>query len=481
MDRQRLIDLLNLKPKEVVTKGRVIGSASLGSKDAPPSTEVSRYALELDLFDQSQGGKLLRHNHHLRETKLDPEAVSDFYSLNFLTSPRIVEKCEDERRLEFVTKTLQTPEYLALHRSTELNPIASELATVELSKSYADLKQEDEKREEKKEEQRARGRPVNEAKEQMKAEIACMKAVSSGLKKAEKEVEEYEETMSALGCGSGPTSAKKMDVGKTALLFQKVKDSSMLRSIFDKAGRCRRLAQSQQRRKIKHGMDEFVGVTLGGKIEHLLPQELAMLSLPEMELDAMRRLIESQMMSKEYRGVERVGKGPIIMTVDKSGSMHGAPIEWACAIALSMAYIARHQKRFCVLIGYAGGREGDVLVLPPGKWDEGALLEWLSQPAFGGTDLDIPIDVLPTEYWPDLLKQGLKRGVTDLIIVTDAIVRLLPDMEQRFLKWKEEEKVKCISIILGQKAGDLRRICNETYEIPHLDLSQEAVQKILSI
>ena len=269
MDRNELISMLGIKPKEPsLSQSKKLASYA---STPTPLTQISPHALELDQFDKAQGGKLLRHNHHLRETNLEPEVVSDFFSLNFLTNPQIVEQCKDERRLEFVQKTMDSPDYLALHRSTELNPVASELACVELSQAFKKLRDEDKQQQEKNEQKKKQGKRVNPEREAMKSDLACMRAVGKALKKANQEVEDYEETMTALGCGPGQGGNEKLDVGKLAQTFQKTKDSPVLRRIMELAGRYRRAAQAKQRQKVIHGMDDMVGCVLDGDVGRLLP------------------------------------------------------------------------------------------------------------------------------------------------------------------------------------------------------------------
>ena len=70
-----------------------------------------------------------------------------------------------------------------------------------------------------------------------------------------------------------------------------------------------------------HGLDDVVGVVLDGDLGRLLPQELARLAVPEFEDDTLRRLVERQTMCREYRATEPVGKGPILISVDESGSI----------------------------------------------------------------------------------------------------------------------------------------------------------------
>lgn len=474
MDADELRALLNLKPKAISSTPQPPENTPQHEKKGQPSP----WTLQLDAYDQAQGSKLLRHNKEIRQLELDQTEVADFYCLHYRTAPELVEHCQDARRLEFVKEVLESPDHLALHKRTELNPIASELATEELGKAYAKLKEEDKKR------AAEFQQSPNPKKEQIEKDLAMVNAVASALSKSEEKVEAFEDSMTALGCGPGEQSSGRVDTNKLSRLFSKLKDDEKLRKIFAKAGKARRFSQAQKRQKVLHGYDDMVGVTLSGNIGRLLPQELLQLIDVDFGLDATRRLLENQSLSKDYHGIKKVGKGPIVMCVDESGSMSGEPEEWAKAIALTLAWNAKAENRFCVLIGYSGGTEGTKLVLPPkskGKWDENALLEWLTHFFGAGTDMDVPLEQLPNQWWNEFVKQGMSRGKTDLILVTDAICHVPSKMEQDFLAWKAREQVHCTSIIINQNGGELANISDELHTVPTLDLRQDIVQKILSI
>ena len=158
-----------------------------------------------------------------------------------------------------------------------------------------------------------------------------------------------------------------------AALFRRVRADPGLRRICDLAGRFRRVAQSKQRLKTGHGLDDVVGVEPGGDVGRLLPSELAKLMVPELELDALRRVVEGQALCREHHAVEPVGKGPVIVCVDESGSMSGEKVHTAKALALALAWVARSQRRWCGLVAYSGDSGERLLALPPGRWDEGRL------------------------------------------------------------------------------------------------------------
>jgi len=106
--------------------------------------------------------------------------------------------------------------------------------------------------------------------------------------------------------------------------------------------------------KATHGLDDVVGVEPGGDVGRLLPSELARLMIPELELDTLRRIAERQALCREHHATESVGKGPIIVSIDESGSMEGEKAHTAKALALALAWIARRQRRWCGLVAYSG-------------------------------------------------------------------------------------------------------------------------------
>src|SRR5262249_36771680 len=161
-----------------------------------------------------------------------------------------------------------------------------------------------------------------------------------------------------------------------------------LRRICELAGRYRRLAQSRQRMKSTHGMDDVVGVVLDGDVGRLLPHELAKLADDDLSDDAMRRLVQRQTRCREYHATHPVARGPVIVAVDESGSMAGDKVHTAKALALAMAWVTRMQKRWIALCSYSGDSGERLLALPPGRWDEAALMGWLEGFLGRGSNLD---------------------------------------------------------------------------------------------
>src|SRR3954463_11522285 len=100
-------------------------------------------------------------------------------------------------------------------------------------------------------------------------------------------------------------------------------------------------------------------------------------------------------MCREYHAREPVARGPIILSVDESGSMQGDKVHTAKALALALAWIARMQKRWCGLVAYSGDSGQRLLALPPGRWEEAKVMDWLEQFIGLGSSLDVPVREMP--------------------------------------------------------------------------------------
>lgn len=469
IDKAKLRDMLKISDKpEVVADA--IESIAGGDVVKPSPT-----ALKLDQWGIRKGRELLEENDRLKASELAPLDVADFHGAAFEPTPELAKRCDDDLRHKFVGKLLETNEYKALHKMTALSALASELATVAFGDQFAKLREEQKKEAEKRAEREAKGEKSKPGEVEEACDRAVTRSVARGLKDARTEVEECREACNGLGIGAG---GGKMDLKRMAEAFHRVRKSPKLRRLMELAGRYRRVAQSKQRTKVSHGMDDVIGVVQDGDLGRLLPVELSKLGDPDLGFDTLRRLIERQTLCREHAGVEPVAKGPVIITIDESGSMSGEKVANAKALALAMAYIARQQKRWCGLVAYSGDTGERLLVLPPGRVDELALLDWLEPFIGGGSNIDVPLRELPA-YYRDQLKAP--KGKTDVLMITDAIVSLPSKLVEEFTTWKKKATAKVTTIVIGSEPGDLALVSDEIHRVRAIDAESEAVGSVLSM
>ena len=462
MDPNDLLKLLDLdgRPPDSPRESGVVGT---GSGPPAPAAGAGPTALVVDAWGLRRGRDLVAESDRLAAAGTDAFAAADFFAAGFDPDPTLTTACTDRRRHEFLSRLLDTPGYRALHAATRLDDTAAAIAATHFAEQFAALERADAK-------DCARG-----AADAVGAEMATLRAVGRAVAAAGTEVAELHEAAGALGMGPGTPGSN--DPRAVAELFKRVRGDSTLRRICELAGRFRRVAQSKQRQKAAHGLDDVVGVEPGGDVGRLLPAELARLTVPDLELDAVRRIAEREALCREYHAVEPVGKGPVVVCLDESGSMSGEKIHTAKALALALAWVARRQRRWAALVAYSGDSGERLLPLPPGRWDEARLADWLAAFIGRGSEIDVPVRELPRMFG-DL---KAPPGVTDVVFVTDARCRLPADVRDAFLAWKRLSRARLVTLVIDNAPGDLTAVSDETHLVHSLTPDADAVGRVLSL
>lgn len=179
---------------------------------------------------------------------------------------------------------------------------------------------------------------------------------------------------------------------------------------------------------------EVHGLTLSDDISRMIPPEAAMLGHPVLKYLWHARRIEHALLTYRVQGVmdERVSsesdvmteaerpkplpkaeRGPIIVCLDTSGSMHGEPEIVAKAIVLEALRVAHAEKRSCYLYAFSG--PGDVAEHELKLTEQGlaGFLKFLAGSFHGGTDVAEPVRRAVNR----LQKAGWQRA--DILLVSD--------------------------------------------------------------
>lgn len=410
-----------------------------------------------------------------KRVEADEERVNlaaDMLSMAWEPCPEFLDECECEGRRQYLSRLLESPEYQGIHRDTALDEMASELAAASFTSQWLDLVAE---RQEKSGPESNPEGPSDE--DDVESEARMQRHVSKALSEAKDGVQELNDTRDALGLGGEGGTDGSMSVEDVKKQFARIKDNRSLRRIMELSGKYLRLAKSMQSSKFVHGPDDVVGIEYGNDLSRVLPSELALLMDEDLELEFMRKFVDRSLMCRELRTVEDEAKGPIVLVVDESGSMDGEPVANAKAIALAILWVARHQKRWACLVGFAGGTEGTFHVVPPGTNDTAGLIDWLSHFFSGGTTMDVPLDVLPRK-WQSL---GCPAGRTDIIQITDAVVDVGDSLASKFNAWKEANQVKMSTIVINSNKGQMEKVSDRTWTISQLGVEADAVKDCLSV
>ena len=434
---------------------------SSGFESTQKPAEASLTALKLDQWSLRKGNELLAESPRLRKLNLSSSCVSDLHAAAFLPNPELVESCSDPLRKQFVEELLNTPAYQSLHASTKLNTVAAEIAACSFAEQFHLLE--------------ARAPDPSQPSKPEGLDVAVIASASRAAKDAVEGVEELESVAQAFGLGKGEPGSS--DVSAIASAFKTARSNKALMRICVLAGKFRQLAQGLHKARSKSGFEEVTGLESGGDISRLVPSELMKLGIPELELDLMRRLVERQCLCREFDAEEKVGLGPIVIVIDESGSMVGHRNESAKAIALTLAWIARKQGRWCGLVAFSGGSGHRVLSLSPDRWNQVDLLDWLESFIGMGSDQDVPIGEMPAIF----TEIGAPVGNTDLIYVTDAELRISEKKASAFKAWKNSVQARLISLVLNTDPGDLTSISDEVHLINSLDPTEVGIRKVFSL
>ena len=434
---------------------------SFGSEPTQKPAEASLTALKLDQWSLRKGNELLAESPRLRKLNLSSACVSDLLGAAFLPEPLLEDACSDPLRKQFVEELLSTPAYQSLHESTKLNSVAAEIAAVSFGEQFSLLA--------------ARVETSPKLPESKSLEIEIISSASKAARQATEGVEELESVAQAFGLGKGEPGSS--DVNAIATTFKAARSNPALLRICSLAGRYRQLAQGLDKDRSKNEFDQVTGLENGGDISRLVPSELMKLGIPELELDLMRRLVERQGLCREFESTEKVGLGPIVIVIDSSGSMVGHRNESAKAIALTLAWIARKQGRWCGLVAFSGGTGHRVLSLPPERWKQVDLLDWLQSFLGGGSDQDVPVGEMAAIF----KEIGAPVGNTDLIYVTDAELRISDKKASAFKDWKASVQARLISLVLNSDPGQLSSISDEVHLINSLDPAEAGIKKVFSL
>lgn len=167
---------------------------------------------------------------------------------------------------------------------------------------------------------------------------------------ASMQVAETSELVDAWGLGEGEKSRVSYQNKKDAI--ERIRKSPKLKHLTDLIGRFKESAITEQKKKTKHGAVEISSVTLGNKIEDILPSEKMMLSNEATKKDFYNKYTENRNMVYSKESNKSKNKGPIILCCDESGSMNGDRETWSKAFTMGVLEIAQIQKRDFAFIAY---------------------------------------------------------------------------------------------------------------------------------
>ena len=204
---------------------------------------------------------------------------------------------------------------------------------------------------------------------------------------------------------------------------------------------------------------DIIGLRLSNDIPATLPSELALYNNADTEKYFMLKFAEKQLLAyayqQKYAGAvnitpsgtqaapEMTPKGPVLMCVDTSASMHGLPEQIAKTVTFALTKIALEEQRPCFLISFSAGIE--TLDLSNFK-DSDSLIRltaFLRKSFNGGTDpapaLKHAVQLLHQKDWEN----------ADVLMVSDFIMETIPDELEQYIQAERQKQTGFYSLVIG--------------------------------
>lgn len=227
---------------------------------------------------------------------------------------------------------------------------------------------------------------------------------------------------------------------------------------------------------------DLIGVHESDDISNALPSEFALLADGTTETIFYKKLVEKKLQTFEYQGrtqeiieeefeskrqKSKDGKrGPFIICVDTSGSMHGTPETIAKMLCFAILKIAIRENRKCYLISFSTSIE--TLNLTDLKNSLEKIIQFLSMSFHGGTDASPAM----RESLRMLETEDYKKA--DVIMVSDFVMPAFDETTQKQITKAKEKKTKFHSLVIGtsQNKGVIKDFDNNWFYNPS---SQDSV------
>jgi uncharacterized protein with von Willebrand factor type A (vWA) domain len=220
------------------------------------------------------------------------------------------------------------------------------------------------------------------------------------------------------------------------------------------------------RTTIPHAPGAVTGVCFSNRLDRMLPAEAMLLRHPVGARLWRARQAEARLLSwqteaplsdwrpdpqaavtgpAQDRQAAPLARGPILLCLDTSGSMRGAPENIAKAVALAVLRTARAAGRGCRLIAFGG--PGELISHDLGDGPDGfqALLDLMGQAFDGGTDLQSPI-----EHAVAAVHSARWRSA-DLLIVSDGEFGCTPATLQSLDDARNQLGLRVQGVLVGDR------------------------------
>ncbi|GAB3051629.1 vWA domain-containing protein [Virgibacillus ainsalahensis] len=442
------------------------------------------------LYDMSQGLQDL--NHVDRPFPTYEPLLNDIWGSLYKMKPSLKEKEEVSKAYQtnhaFVQRIMYDENFERYRDTTCLDDLSSAIGTVQFGKKTQEwLEQQREENEEldqhmhelnamqrqleKQRREHGAGHENQNLQEDVQQKSKEMQdhigqAISQDKKGFEQAMEQAmqetqdtkENVMSLVGgtkAGSGDAELKRIPLRDQLALAEKLTDDVQIKKVAEWAGRFKQIARKKQKSKHNKATNRS-GVTLGNDPARLLPSELALYKNEVTRMEFLRRFAKRRTRQHDTKSKDTLGRGPIILCLDQSGSMQRLDTQ-SKGFALALMSIARKQKRDFAFIPFSGSAYK--YVYKKGNIQGNDMVNLCQNFIGGGTNFEHAL-----RKGTEVIKRSSFKNA-DMIFVTDGEARVSEDFLHAFREQKMEKAFEVLSLLIGSNEEAVLHFSDKVVQI----------------
>ncbi len=305
-------------------------------------------------------------------------------------------------------------------------------------------------------------------------------ALEKGSSIAHQQVEEVRDVVAAWGLEAG-TGIRRISLDQRKKAIERIRNSERLKNLTDLIGRMKALATRTNKKKIPDGAT-IEDVELGNKIDRVIPSERMKLAHPATKRDFLHRYSQRQLMQYKKIDEKTMGRGPVVVCHDKSGSMMGGRDDWATALTLAMLEVAQKEKRNFAYIPYASHIISNMVKnINAGELDPDDIMDIAELSSGGGTNFMAPLD----EALRCIQSDNYKKG--DIVFITDGDCGVSDEWLKKFKAIKEQKEFYVNTVLInaggygGVSTGTIKKFSDNITTISDLANLGDNTEEIFRI
>ena len=303
-------------------------------------------------------------------------------------------------------------------------------------------------------------------------------ALAAAVQDALNGVYQQQLALAAFGWGDGlgmlnhPGNSKEKEQ-----VAQRLAQDTRFRQIAEAAGRFQAIAALRQgAKRSKQIPDQLADTSTGNNLAKLAPSELVRVALDALRTHFMQDFADESLVQQEFDGSTDDGQqGPVVICLDKSGSMTGSPEIESTGLMLALVSIAQEQQRNARVILF-DNQVRHVKDINPFTVSHADRLDLADRQYGGGTDF-----MSPLEKALEALEQQCELKEADVIFITDGEADVTESFSKKWRAVQQRLGFKVYTLLVGSYVNTkvLNRFSDQNIHVK--DLSDPQVHQVFDI